>query len=79
MKKVKLKSWLELKQLIRDGKVEMLHASDDGERMTLGIVEGGMTHLFSVNTDEFSQDFEVTTLDNHISESQLARLKVLFE
>ena len=79
MKKVKLKSWLELKQLVRDGKVKLMSSSDDGEYMTLGVVDGGMTHLFGIDTGEFEQDFEVTTLDNYISESQLTRLGVLFE
>lgn len=79
MKKVKLKSYSELKELIKQGKIELISTSDSGEYIHLGVKDGGMTHIFSVYFEDFGSDFEVTTLDNHISESQLARLGVLFE
>jgi hypothetical protein len=79
MKKVKLKSYLELKKLIKAGKVEMIRCSDDGQFMTLGVLDGGLTHIFGVNYEDFGSYYEVTKLDNHISQDQLKRLEVLFE
>jgi hypothetical protein len=79
MKKVKLKSYSELKKLIRLGKVELITSSDSGEYMTVGVKDGGVTHLFGLCVEEFGEYFEVTKLDNHISENQLDRLRILFD
>lgn len=78
MKKVKLKSYSELKKLIRLGKVELITSSDSGEYITVGVKDGAMTHIFAAHVEDFGTDFEVTKLDNHISESQLNRLRILF-
>ena len=79
MKKVKLKSYSELKNLIKEGKVELIHTSDCGEYTHFGVKDGAMTHVFSAHYSDFNSDFEVTTLDNHISKNQLDRLKILFD
>jgi predicted phosphoadenosine phosphosulfate sulfurtransferase len=79
MNKVKLKSYLELKELIKQGKVELISVSDSGEYLHLGIKDGYMTHMFSVYFEDFESEFQVTKLDNHISESQLERLRILFD
>jgi hypothetical protein len=79
MKKVKLKSYLELKKLIKAGKVELISTSDSGEYIHLGVKDGGMTYVFSAYFEDFGSYYEVTKLDNHISEDQLKRLEVLFE
>jgi hypothetical protein len=79
MNKVKLKSYSELKELIKQRKVELISSSDSGEYLHLGVKDGGMTHIFSIHFEDFGSDFEVTKLDNHISESQLNRLRILFE
>jgi hypothetical protein len=47
--------------------------------MTLGVLDGGLTHIFGVNYEDFGSYYEVTKLDNHISQDQLKRLEVLFE
>lgn len=78
MNKVKLKSYLELKELIKQGKIELISTSDSGEYIHLGVKDGGMTYVFSAYFEDFGSDFEVTKLDNHISENQLKRLKILF-
>jgi hypothetical protein len=78
MNKVKLKSYSELKELIKQGKIELISSSDSGEYIHLGVKDGGMTHVFSAYFEDFGSDFEVTKLDNHISENQLKRLKILF-
>lgn len=79
MKKVKLKSYSELKKLIKQGKIELISSSDSGEYMTLGVNDGGLIHAFGSWVEEFGEYFEVTKLDNHISESQLNRLRILFD
>jgi hypothetical protein len=79
MKKVKLKSYSKLKELIKQGKVELISTSDSGEYIHLGVKDGGFTHIFSAFYEDFGSDFEVTKLDNHISENQLNRLKILFD
>lgn len=79
MKKVKLKSYSELKKLIRLGKVELISSSDSGEYITVGVKDGALTHVFSTYCEDYGSTFEVTTLDNHISESQLNRLRILFD
>jgi hypothetical protein len=79
MKTVKLKSHDKLKKLVKEGKIKILNASDCGEWVTYGVVDGAYTHIYNVSTFDHDQDFEVTKLDNSISENQLNRLGVLFE
>jgi len=79
MKKVKLKSLSKLKQLIKQGRVRQVHTSDCGEWITYGIPDGAFTHLFNAHAEDHGQEYQVTKLENSISESSLERLGILFE
>ena len=79
MKTAKLKSKSKLKQLIKQGQVRLVHPSDCGEWITYGIPDGAFTHLFNVHAEDHGQEYQVTKLENSISESSLERLSVLFE
>ena len=77
MRTVRLKSYNKLKKLVKEGRVRILNASDCGEWVTYGVVDGAYTHVFNVSTLEHGKDF--TKLDNNISENQLKYLGILFE
>jgi tricorn protease-like protein len=79
MKKVKLKSHSKLKKLVKEGSVQLLNVSDSGEWITYGVPNGAFTHVLHVYVEDHGQEYEVTKLDNSISESQLKKLGVLFE
>jgi hypothetical protein len=79
MKTAKLKSKSKLKQLIKQGQVRLIHVSDCGEWITYGVPDGGFTHLLHVHVEDHSQEYQVTKLENSISESSLERLNILFE
>jgi hypothetical protein len=79
MKTVKLKSINKLKKLEREGRIKIIHVSDSGEWITYGIPDGALTHLLNVYIEDHGQEYQVTKLDNSISESSLKRLSILFE
>lgn len=79
MRKVKLKSKNKLKELVKDGRVRIIHASDSGEWTTYGVVDGAFTHILNVYFENYGQDYQVTKLDNSVSERELEVIGILFE
>lgn len=77
--RVKMKSQEEIKQMYKDGLIEVLHTSDDGETTHYGIKDGGLTHVFTLSYDEYGAEYEVVDFENIVSKSAYDRVKILFK
>ena len=80
VKIVKMITYDQLKKLIREGKVEMMHCSDDGEYMRIGIKEGpGLTHVMSFWTQDLGQETAIVDHPTVMAKQAYESRKLLFE
>jgi hypothetical protein len=79
VKIVKMISYDKLKMLIRQGIVEMMHCSDDGEYMRIGIKDGGATHVMGFWTQELGEDTAIVDHPTVMSKQSYDQRKLLFE
>ena len=77
MKKVKLKTFEELKQMVKDKKIDLIHVSDDGEMYHFG-TKGNPSHVLSVWASNFGEEYLIVDHDNPISSSVYEHRKIFF-
>jgi hypothetical protein len=78
VKKVKLKTYKELKEMARKGKIEILHVSDSGEVMHFGTI-GNPSHVLTVWADNLGEEYLIIDHPNTISKDSYEDRKIFFD
>jgi uncharacterized cupredoxin-like copper-binding protein len=76
--KVKLKSYEEIKEMVKKGEVNLIHSSDSGE-VTHYATVGNPSHVMSVWFHDYDSEYEVVDHSQPISKDSYERLQIFFK